>query len=77
MKAFNATKCPQAYMLMFNVQKQKNFGNIVRSAAAFNVSEVFIIDPVSSGKKKMRTFGSQGTHNKTNFRYFDGLKDVR
>jgi tRNA G18 (ribose-2'-O)-methylase SpoU len=66
-------------MLMFNVQKQKNFGNLVRSAAAFNVSEVFIIDggAAGKGKKKMRTFGSQGTHTKTNFRYFDGLKDVR
>lgn len=25
----------------------------------------------------MRTFGSQGTHKKTNFRYFDGLKEVK
>jgi tRNA G18 (ribose-2'-O)-methylase SpoU len=66
-------------MLMFNVQKQKNFGNLVRSAAAFNVAEVFIVDGggSSQGKKKMRTFGSQGTHMKTDFRYFDGLKDVR
>ena len=58
MRVHNATKCPQAYMLMFNVQKQKNFGNLVRSAAAFNVSEVFIVDGGSSSKKKMRTFGS-------------------
>jgi tRNA G18 (ribose-2'-O)-methylase SpoU len=66
-------------MLMFNVQKQKNFGNLVRSAAAFNLNEVFIVDGGSgeSSKKKMRTFGSQGTHMKTNFRYFDGLKGVR
>lgn len=73
MKEYNRTKCPQAYMLMFNVQKQKNFGNLVRSAAAFNVREVFVID----GGKKMRTFGSQGTHTKTDFKYFEGLKDVR
>jgi len=66
-------------MLMFNVQKQKNFGNLVRSAAAFNVKEVFIVDGGAAGKskKKMRTFGSQGTHTKTDFRYFDGLKEVR
>ena len=65
-------------MLMFNVQKQKNFGNLVRSAAAFNVAEVFIVDGGSSaGKKKLRTFGSQGTHLKTEFTHFDGLKEVR
>ena len=74
MRVYNSTQCPQAYMLMFNVQKQKNFGNLVRSAAAFNVSEVFVVD---GGSKKLRTFGSQGTHTKTNFRYFDGLKDVK
>ena len=42
---------------------------------------MFIVDgggaSSSSSKKKMRTFGSQGTHMKTNFRYFDGLKEVR
>ena len=80
MREHNATQCPQAYMLMFNVQKQKNFGNLVRSAAAFNVKEVFIVDggtASDSKKKKLRTFGSQGTHTKTDFRYFDGLKDIR
>lgn len=78
MKEHNLKNCPQSYMLMFNVQKQKNFGNLVRSAAAFNVNEVFIVDGGSSNsKKKMRTFGSQGTHMKTNFRYFEGLKEVR
>lgn len=60
MKLYNSTECPQSYMLMFNVQKQKNFGNLVRSAAAFNVNEVFIVDggAVGKSKKKMRTFGS-------------------
>lgn len=49
---------------------------MVRSAAAFNVSEVFIVDGGST-QKKMRTFGSQGTHMKTDFRYFDGLKEIK
>ena len=40
---------------------------------------MFIVDGGAAGKskKKMRTFGSQGTHTKTDFRYFDGLKEVR
>jgi tRNA G18 (ribose-2'-O)-methylase SpoU len=29
---------------MFNISKQKNFGTLLRSAAAFNISEVFVID---------------------------------
>ncbi len=61
-------------MLMFNIQKQKNFGTIIRSAAAFGIDEVFL---VGTNHKKMTTFGSQGTANKTNYRIFDQLKDVR
>lgn len=63
-------------MLMFNIQKQKNFGTLVRSAAAFNLSEVFVVEGQPT-KKKMATFGSQGTANKTSFRYFYDLKQVR
>jgi tRNA G18 (ribose-2'-O)-methylase SpoU len=55
-------------MLMFNIQKQKNFGTIIRSAAAFGIDEVFL---VGTNHKKMTTFGSQGTANKTNYRIFD------
>lgn len=42
-------------MLMFNIQKQKNFGTIVRSAAAFGLNEVFLVD---ANHKKMSKFGS-------------------
>lgn len=61
---------------MFNISKQKNFGNLLRSAAAFNLSEVFVVEGQPK-KKKMRTFGSQGTSNKTKFRYFEHLKQVK
>ena len=49
---------------------------MIRSAAAFNVNEVFIIDSAPT-KKKISCFGSQGTATKTKFSYFTGLKDVK
>ena len=60
-------KPPQGYMLMFNIAKQKNFGTIIRSAAAFGLEEVFLVD---SNHKKMPKFGSQGTADKMNYRVF-------
>ncbi len=47
----------QSYMLMFNISKQKNFGTLLRSAAAFNVNAAFVIDG-NPKKKKLSTFGS-------------------
>ena len=64
----NNNKKIKGYMLMFNIQKQKNFGTIIRSAAAFGIDEVFL---VGANHKKMTTFGSQGTANKTNYKIFD------
>ena len=29
---------PKAYLIIFNIQKKKNLGTLVRSAAAFNIS---------------------------------------
>ena len=64
--------CPKGYLLTFNVQCKNNFGTLVRSAAAFNIDELFIVD--SKNQKKPNTFGSQGTAKKSVFRYFDKLK---
>ena len=49
-------QCPKGYMLMFNIQKAKNFGTIIRSAAAFNLSEIFLVEPPGK-KNKISTFG--------------------
>ena len=61
LKAFNATR-PQAALLVFNIQKQKNLGMMIRSAAAFGIEEIFAVE--SNSKKKPLTFGSQGTEKK-------------
>ena len=50
---------PQAkgYLLMFNISKSKNFGTILRSAAAFNLSEVWLVEDCKK-RSKISTFGS-------------------
>ena len=57
-------------MLMFNISKSKNFGTILRSAAAFGLSEVFLVE---ANHKKLSKFGSQGTADKLDYRVFQSL----
>ena len=61
---------------MFNIQKAKNFGTILRSAAAFNLEEVFLVEPAGK-KNKISTFGSQGTATKMDMRFFPSTESVR
>ena len=63
-------------MLMFNIQKAKNFGTVIRSAAAFDVAEVYMVETAVK-KSKVSTFGDQGTANKMAIRTFASLGDVR
>jgi tRNA G18 (ribose-2'-O)-methylase SpoU len=60
------------YMLVFNIGKKKNFGDILRSAAAFGVREVFIV-----GAKKLSTFGNQGTQKYCKYTYFENLLEAK
>ena len=60
------------YMLVYNIGKKKNFGDILRSAAAFGVKEVLIV-----GAKKLSTFGNQGTQRFCSFRHFDTLEAAK
>ena len=43
-------------MLIYNVAKKHNVGNIVRSACAFGVKEVVVV-----GNREVKGFGSKGT----------------
>jgi len=61
-----------AYMLVYNIGKKKNFGDILRSAAAFGVKEVFIV-----GAKKLQLFGNQGTQRYCKFKYFDTIREAK
>lgn len=61
-----------AYMLVYNIGKKKNFGDILRSAAAFGVKEVFVV-----GAKKLSLFGNQGTQRYCKFRHFETLQEAK
>jgi len=60
------------YMLVYNIGKKKNFGDILRSAAAFGVKEVFVV-----GAKKLSLFGNQGTQRYCSFTHFESLEEAK
>merc|ERR1712166_170259 len=63
-----------SYLLLFNVGKKANFGQLLRSAMAFGVARVGIV-----GAKKiseLSLFGNQGTSNHANIKLFDSLEDA-
>ena len=52
-------------LLLFNIQKNKNFGNLIRTANVFGVEEVCVV-----GRKGFSTHGNQNTKLDTQFRHF-------
>ena len=61
---------PYALLILHNVAKRKNFGEIMRSAAAMGVSEVCIV-----GAQKLSAFGAQGCAGHLRFSHFNKLPD--
>ena len=59
----------KSYLLVYNVGKRQNFGQLLRSAAAFGVTAVFVV-----GAEKLSTFGNQGTTLHCEFRHFPDIK---
>lgn len=47
---------PECYMIVTNVTKSKNVGNLMRSCVAFGVTEMIIV-----GANRIQTFGAHGT----------------
>ena len=62
----------KSYLLVYNVGKRQNFGQLLRSAAAFGVSAVFVV-----GAEKLSTFGNQGTTLHCEFRHFADIKAAK
>jgi len=63
---------PKSYLLLNNIGKRQNWGQLLRSAQAFGVTEVAV-----AGAKKLQDlalFGNQGTANHASFRFFDTLE---
>ena len=63
---------PISLLVLHNVSKKKNFGELLRSAAAMGVSEVVVV-----GATKLATHGAQGTAGHLRFTHFSKLVDAR
>lgn len=62
---------PISLLVLHNVSKKKNFGELLRSAAAMGVSEVVVV-----GAAKLATHGAQGTAGHLRFTHFVRLADA-
>ncbi|SCL99537.1 RNA methyltransferase, putative [Plasmodium chabaudi chabaudi] len=69
-----STSISKMYVVIYNIGKKKNIGNIVRSCVAFNVSEIFV---VGRNKKETSFFGSMGTHGYIKIRYFTNMIELK
>lgn len=64
-------KLPESYLVLFNIAKKTNFGNLIRTANAFGVTEVIIV-----GRRAYYEFGSFGTAGHTRKRHAYTLEDA-
>ncbi|EIE23309.1 hypothetical protein COCSUDRAFT_66262 [Coccomyxa subellipsoidea C-169] len=65
-----AESSPGCYLIVHNVSKRHNIGTLVRSAAAFSVTEVCLV-----GARQFNTFGSHGSADYVNYRHFPSLQE--
>lgn len=61
----------ESRLLLFNIAKKANFGNLIRTANAFGVSEVIVV-----GKREYHEFGAFGTTRTTARRHFYTLDNA-
>eukprot|EP00962_Isochrysis_galbana_P013791 scaffold3930_cov116-Isochrysis_galbana.AAC.1 len=62
---------PKCYLLVHNISKKKNFGDILRTAAAMGVTEVAVV-----GAQKLAAHGSQGCASHLRFSHFNKMEDA-
>lgn len=62
----------KSYLILNNIGKSGNWGTLLRSAAAFGVTDIFVV-----GGKKIQTFGNQGTTLHVNLVNFDSLEELK
>ena len=62
---------PQSILVLHNVSKKKNFGELLRTAAAMGVCEVVIV-----GAQKLATHGAHGTAGHLRFSHFTKFSDA-
>ena len=68
------TNKPDFYILIYNIQKYRNIGTIIRSASAFNVKAIFVY---ANKKILKKFFGNQNTTKTNEFIFFDSLETIK
>jgi tRNA(Leu) C34 or U34 (ribose-2'-O)-methylase TrmL len=68
-----STAAAESYLIMGNISKSRNIGNMVRSAVGFGCTCVLVVGL----KKQVSFFGSFGTHKHVKFHFFASLGEVR
>ncbi len=75
---------PNQYLLIHNITKPKNYGMMLRSAAAFDVKKIFLISKNFEEKRKSKIFrdfnlffGDKGTSRKLEYEVFSGIKQAK
>lgn len=75
---------PKFYLLLHNVTKPKNFGMLLRSAAAFNCDKIFVISKSEEQTKKSKLFaqfklgfGDKGTALKLDYEVFTSIDQAK
>jgi tRNA G18 (ribose-2'-O)-methylase SpoU len=62
---------PSSILVLHNVAKKKNFGELIRTASALGASDIVIV-----GAAKLQSFGCHGTAGHIRFVHFDKLADA-
>jgi tRNA G18 (ribose-2'-O)-methylase SpoU len=76
------TEGSRGYLLLHNISKRNNVGNIIRSACAFGLDKVFFISNRPDSKKvkilkEFKMFGNQGTYKEIDYEPFGSLEECK
>lgn len=61
---------PPCFLILYNIAKRHNVGNIARSASAFGVAQLCLV-----GSRHFSAFGAHGAENYVKFAHFTTLED--
>ena len=67
----NAVHKPESILVLHNVAKKKNFGDLIRTASALGVREVVVV-----GAQKLQSFGAHGCAGFLRFSHFNKLPEA-
>ena len=70
-EASASSSTPISLLVVHNVAKKKNFGELIRTAAAMGVEEIVVV-----GAAKLATHGCHGTAAHIKFSHFGNFKDA-